>query len=118
MSSALPLNPHIIHEACGQDTALIQELVQVFVQQTQVTLDELQLAVGQHDWPQVVYLAHKVKGSAIYLGAQAMTQAAHGLEQAAAVPQPAECLAHHQALQAAFIATKTAIPQVFQGITV
>ena len=64
----------------GGDVELVEELVGDFCNFTPQYLDTLDEALREADWPTAEKMAHKIAGSAAYMGAEQVTQAARKLE--------------------------------------
>ncbi|MFZ4395665.1 MAG: response regulator [Kiritimatiellia bacterium] len=69
-----------LREAAQQDPILLQNLLDVFWQQADNTLRELDTAIQAGNATQLQHLAHKLRGSSASLGMQAMLPSLHELE--------------------------------------
>jgi len=58
----------------------ISRLLKIFIEDTDKTISKLTSAVKAVDSPSVIMLAHKIKGSAINIGAKLLGNAAKELE--------------------------------------
>lgn len=67
-------------EGIMEDKGSIPELLKIFIEDTDKTITELTSAVKAGDSPAVVMLSHKIKGSAINIGAKLLGNAAKELE--------------------------------------
>jgi len=67
----------------GGDEQLLEELCQIFLQESPKLLEALRLAISGSDFDRVTRTAHSLKGEASYLGASRASQAARRLEQLA-----------------------------------
>jgi len=65
----------------GGDTQLLQELCQIFLEESPKLLQKLRQAVAAGDADGVMRAAHSLKGESSYLGAGATSQAARQLEE-------------------------------------
>ena len=65
----------------GGDEELLQELCQIFLEESPKLLQKLQLAVAAGDTDGVMRAAHSLKGEAGYLGADGTSHAARQLEE-------------------------------------
>jgi signal transduction histidine kinase/DNA-binding NarL/FixJ family response regulator/HPt (histidine-containing phosphotransfer) domain-containing protein len=75
------LNHAHLMEMCGDDPLLAEEILQVFVERSQVDIDELQQVLSQGCGTQLKNLAHRIKGSLRYLGAEQLAELAAYFEQ-------------------------------------
>ena len=73
-------DPEIAAGSTGGDDALLQELAELFVEESSGWLRELQAALGQRNAREVRRLAHTIKGSALVFGARKVGQLAEQLE--------------------------------------
>src|ERR1700685_2295711 len=65
----------------GGDEELLQELCQIFLEESPKLMQKLQLAIAEGDADGVTRAAHSIKGEASYLGASGSSQAARELEE-------------------------------------
>jgi HPt (histidine-containing phosphotransfer) domain-containing protein len=65
----------------GGDEELLQELCQIFLEESPKLMQKLQLAIAAGDSDGVTRAAHSIKGEASYLGAGGSSQAARELEE-------------------------------------
>ncbi|WP_230470390.1 response regulator [Lujinxingia vulgaris] len=73
-------DPEIAAGSTGGDDDLLQELAELFVEESSGWLRELQAALGQRNAREVRRLAHTIKGSALVFGARKVGQLAEQLE--------------------------------------
>ncbi|RVU42439.1 response regulator [Lujinxingia sediminis] len=73
-------DPEIAAGSTGGDEDLLQELAELFVEESSDWLRELQAALGQRNAREVRRLAHTIKGSALVFGARKVGQLAEQLE--------------------------------------
>lgn len=64
------------------DREIYVELIGAFLQDSQNDMDHLNNAVSTHDCDKTAYHAHKIKGAALTLGAELLSNRAEILEQA------------------------------------
>lgn len=67
-------------KSCGSDSMLIEVLTLMTAKEIPNDLEQMKLAFDSNDYAQVEYLAHKIKGSAIYAGTTRMKYACQYLE--------------------------------------
>lgn len=58
----------------------ILKVIDIFLQQLPALTDELREALDARDWPQVAFLAHKMKSSAEMFGSVALADLLHTIE--------------------------------------
>jgi HPt (histidine-containing phosphotransfer) domain-containing protein len=68
-------------ERVGGDTALLEELLGMLLEQIAAGMPEMSCAMEQGDAPKLEHLAHGLKGAAASLGAERFRQCAFELEQ-------------------------------------
>ena len=93
------LDMSVLCEACGGDTAFQRELLLRYRGYLGADLRLIAEAIGTPDPGEARRLAHRVKGAARTLGAQALAQAAERIERIAADAGAAEWHARHLELQ-------------------
>ncbi len=64
------------------DEALIQMVLNAFLQELPLQIERLKSAVAEDDVAQIVALAHKIKGAAMNVGGMVLSASAHAMEQA------------------------------------
>jgi signal transduction histidine kinase/HPt (histidine-containing phosphotransfer) domain-containing protein len=92
------LDMQLLHEIYDRP-AIIQEIVEAFLQEAPQTLDRVVAAVGSRNTEDRRSWAHKLKGSALTIAAQALADSALRLEQASTQVQPETLDAMLQDLQ-------------------
>jgi len=80
-SEAAPWNKTEALNRIGGDEELLQELCQIFLDESPKLLQKLRQAVTDGDSEGVMRAAHSLKGESSYLGASATSQAARQLEE-------------------------------------
>jgi CheY-like chemotaxis protein/HPt (histidine-containing phosphotransfer) domain-containing protein len=75
-----PLNWEALVERFTGDLDFVQKLLDMFERQSELDLEQLERSVAQRDAAQTVQLAHRLKGAAANLSAEALHQAAARLE--------------------------------------
>ncbi|MGB3206369.1 MAG: Hpt domain-containing protein [Crinalium sp.] len=80
-SNSLDLNWEHLHEISGDDPDFEIELLQMFVEDTQIHIDAVKEAIEQNDLHQLEREAHHIKGASANVGAKPMQLAAQKLEQ-------------------------------------
>ena len=70
-----------INDATGGDAEFLKELVDVFIEDTEVRLQELKAALDGGDPAQLGRTAHQLKGSTANMGAESMAALARVLEE-------------------------------------
>jgi two-component system, sensor histidine kinase and response regulator len=80
-SEAAPWNKTEALDRIGGDEELLQELCQIFLDESPKLLQKLRQAVTDGDSEGVMRAAHSLKGESSYLGASATSQAARQLEE-------------------------------------
>ncbi len=83
-AAVAPFDKSMALQRLGGDESLYQELVVMFHRDTPSLLAEIQSAMEIRDAETLRRLAHSLKGSAAYVGAQEMSAAAYQLERLAA----------------------------------
>ena len=76
------LNASRISEICGDDVAISQELLDVFVANTSALLDRMKIAVASCNWPKIKQLAHELVGAASNIGAEQLETLGRSMGQA------------------------------------
>jgi HPt (histidine-containing phosphotransfer) domain-containing protein len=96
--NALPLDPAVLYEFIDlvgpSATEMLAKIVEVFLEETPLLLKDLADAVRDTHHERVVYIAHRLRGSCISLGAYAMAGRCAILE---------ECLPREAALLSRFV---------------
>ena len=113
METTPSLNPNIIIEASGGDSSIVQELVDLFLAQIPLDLHDLGSAIEKEDLDNIKKLAHKIKGSSAYFGAEYMVLCAKKIEEFALKKDLTSCKNHFQRLQEAYHKVTQAIPSTF-----
>jgi two-component system phosphorelay protein LuxU len=94
-------SPMVIQDISADDTELMAEVVKEFIKCVPAYMGELDAAVGDQDFTKVKFVAHKLKGSSRFIGAEGLASLLQQIElssdQAGEVHQVPGCLAHvHQ----------------------
>ncbi|MCA9555599.1 MAG: Hpt domain-containing protein [Myxococcales bacterium] len=66
--SNTPLDAERVYEVAGDDTSFLEELVDLYVSDSQAALDELMAFAGQQDPVGMRKTAHRLKGSSVNMG--------------------------------------------------
>ena len=69
-----------INDATGGDEEFLRDLVEIFLEDTEVRVQEIKDAIAQADLLELKKCAHKLKGSSANMGAIAMWKLAEKLE--------------------------------------
>lgn len=77
------ISPDTLKNLCGEDRALLEELLTLFQNEAPLQLQAMDTAVAANDYASLKVAAHTLKGSASYIGAPALVEACHQLEQVA-----------------------------------
>ncbi|PQO46432.1 ammonium transporter [Blastopirellula marina] len=72
-----------LRERCGDDSQLIERVLKKFTAKGRSEIDLLQQYVGSQEIPQIVQVAHALKGMSANVGAQQVSQVAESIELAA-----------------------------------
>ncbi|MBE9051241.1 response regulator [Nostocales cyanobacterium LEGE 11386] len=75
------INWEHLHQLSENNTEFELELLQIFVEDSQLHLAATKAAIASHDFQQLAREAHHLKGSSANIGATSMQQAAEKLEQ-------------------------------------
>lgn len=105
--------PHTLRSICGEDKALIEELLNLFEEQTLLQLHALPTALEAKAYEAIKVAAHTLKGSASYVGAQAMFELCQKLESAALGQEADNCKNLLVELKSSFILTQKALRAEF-----
>ncbi|NJK42156.1 MAG: Hpt domain-containing protein [Acaryochloridaceae cyanobacterium SU_2_1] len=97
-----PIDHHQLQEYSQGDLVFEQELLALFIADTQQHLEQLQGAVTQQEWETAREVAHHIKGASGHVGAQVMSRIAAQLETQSQQQQPLDLL--FQDLQTAYTA--------------
>lgn len=92
----------VVVEMVHDDAEVLDQLVDVFTAEVPARLDDLRAAVRAGDAAEAAWLAHRVRGSALNLGATRLAELAEGLEQCAERGDVAGATTTVDALEAAF----------------
>lgn len=89
------VEPHIVDAAIlgglrvyAKSEAFLQQVVEIFEQHGQSSMDELHAAIGSDDLDAVRRVAHRLKGSCLNVGASLMVYKLRNLEQLATKNAP------------------------------
>lgn len=107
------INPAIILEASGEDKSILKELIDLFTEQSPIQIQELQDAVDTANYGSIQKLAHKIKGSSSYFGAEKMILTAKDIELAAQREDIQNCKSLLLKLEANYLEVKKTIPLIF-----
>ncbi len=111
--SSLLITPDTLKAICGEDKALLEELLGLFQAQTPLQLQALAKALEAKAYDTIKMTAHTLKGSASYVGAQAMVELCQKLEQAALHPDAQACKQLLTELENSFSPTQKALKAEF-----
>lgn len=75
------LNLDVLKEVVGDDPALMKDMLNQFIETTQVDMQQLQDALAASNSRDVASLAHRIKGSCFVIGASVLADIANTLEQ-------------------------------------
>ncbi|OXU14120.1 Hpt domain-containing protein [Sedimentisphaera salicampi] len=81
---------------------IVEELVEVFVEDGKYCLQKIAEGLSRKDCPQVRLYAHRIKGSARYIAAEKLSEAASKLENASEQSPCGELSDYHEELKNAF----------------
>ncbi|WP_138504837.1 response regulator [Nostoc sp. PA-18-2419] len=79
----LPIDWERLHQLSENNPEFEIELLQIFVEDIQVRLEIIKMAIAVHDFEQLAREAHQIKGASANMGITIMHQAAEKLEQLA-----------------------------------
>ncbi len=99
---------HLI-ETTGCDTALIHAVVDVFLETIPEALDHLQWALKQQVAPKVYQAAHYIKGAALNVGGERLTELAKALELRAKTGSLDHGMEHYRQIYDEYQALKKAL---------
>lgn len=77
----LPIDIERINEATGGDAEFLSELVEIFLEDAELRVDEIKGAVASGDPTELKKTAHKLKGSSANMGANGLMSVAKTLEE-------------------------------------
>jgi HPt (histidine-containing phosphotransfer) domain-containing protein len=77
-------------EAMDGDEELIREILVMFLQDTQVELDKMKLAVSEARWSDVAKIAHRMKSSMLNLGLEEISSELLSIEEQINTPGVSE----------------------------
>lgn len=80
MSGPSPIDFERIHDATGGDEEFLAELVEIFLEDAELRLQEIRTAVEASDPTELRSTAHKLKGSSANMGATQLMGLAKTLE--------------------------------------
>ncbi len=80
-------NPHQALKKCFGNNEILQEMVQCFLEEVDSELASMQTALQRGNLAEVGKTGHRLKGTAVYLAADALTAAATRVEQMEALPR-------------------------------
>ena len=108
MSSAL-INPNLLRDVCGEDTSILKELMDLFLEQGPLQLRAIEEALQQSAFDALKTAAHTLKGSVSYMGAERMLELAKALEEHAKHQDSKTCHTLLEDLKIAFSHTQEAL---------
>ncbi|WP_442943580.1 ATP-binding protein [Nostoc sp.] len=79
----LPINWKRLHQLSENNPEFELELLQIFVEDIQPRLEVIKIALATHDWEQLAFETHQIKGASTNMGVTTMYLAAEKLEQLA-----------------------------------
>ncbi|MEH2173589.1 response regulator [Nostoc sp.] len=79
----LPIDWERLHQLSENNPEFELELLQIFVEDIQARLELIKIAIAAHDFEQIIYQGHQIKGSSANMGVTTMHLAAEKLEQLA-----------------------------------
>jgi HPt (histidine-containing phosphotransfer) domain-containing protein len=80
LKGLLPLNCEKLLEDCDDEQSFANRCLHVFVRSAQADIDGIAAALHRHDFPQIVELAHRLKGASAAIKAEFLLQEAARLE--------------------------------------
>lgn len=114
-NDSFPIDMERINDATGGDEEFLAELVDIFLEDAELRLDEIQGAVNSGDPDELRKTAHKLKGSSANMGANGLMSIAKILEDMGAqgVVQGADT--HMTGLTTEYARVKVALEQLVAG---
>lgn len=103
-----------LHDLSGNDAEFEQELLQMFIEDTEEQLSQLGTAIAEDDPTLSQHIAHHIKGAAANVGAMAIASQAAQLE---AIYKQAEHSVKQAEIQQLFEQLKSALSQLRHYLT-
>ncbi len=79
-------SPIVIQDIAADDTELMAEVIKEFIKCIPIYLGELDAAIREQDFSQIKFVAHKLKGSSRFIGAEALASLLQQMEISADQP--------------------------------
>ncbi|MBX2810550.1 MAG: Hpt domain-containing protein [Myxococcales bacterium] len=114
-TNGLPVDMERINDATGGDEEFLAELVEIFLEDAELRLDEIQGAVNSEDPDELRKTAHKLKGSSANMGANGLMSIAKILEDMGASGVVRDASTHMEGLTAEYARVKIALEQLVSG---
>ena len=114
LPSPLPVfNPHEALVRCFDSADMVREMIQCFFDEVDNLLPQMRAALAKSDLVEVARLGHRMKGTVLYLGAQAAQEAALRVERLdeSGNGKPGEAEATVNALEHECIVLKAALKE-------
>ena len=105
------LDEHRLSQLLGDDLAVKQEMLQLFVDSTQTLVDQLQTSIEQNDEAALKQAAHSISGAAGVTGAMALSRICSTIEKAVSEQKLDLAWHHAQQVNASFEQLKQTIQQ-------
>ena len=112
VSTSGPLDLERIDDATGGDLEFLSELVEIFLEDADLRLEELEQACGSADPVEVRKTAHKLKGSSANIGAVGLMSIAKRLEEMGLASDLAGANDHLDTLRSEYARVKVALQQL------
>lgn len=109
-----PIDLERIEDATGGDKEFLQELVEIYLDDTDLRVKELTEELSKPDAEAFGRTAHKVKGSSANMGAIGLMDLAHKLEQMGKGGELSEAAATLKALTEEYERVKLALKELAQ----
>jgi len=93
-SNSGTINLTYLREMASGDTGFMEEIMDMFIQQTPENLTKLQEYTTNRQWAEVKSLAHKMKSSVILVGIQELEEIFIHLQKEAVGAHPEEVVPH------------------------
>ena len=114
---SVPVDLERIHDATGGDEEFLAELVEIFLEDAELRLDEIRGAVVSGDPTELRKTAHKLKGSSANMGANGLMSLAKALEDIGATGSMDGANIHVDGLDVEYARVKEALEKLIAGET-
>jgi HPt (histidine-containing phosphotransfer) domain-containing protein len=78
-----PLDQKRLLEECDEEQSFADRCLRVFIRDTQADMDAIAVALAGKDFPEIVRLAHRIKGASASIRAEFLREKAEHLENSA-----------------------------------